>query len=718
MEPLTESFAHSQPSRMLPELDESSPIQHLTLRARDLVDLWQKTKLPQLESVSVFIRTIDEAIAFARRAELSQLKSLSLAFRCGFSGSSPFDSFLGTVIEANEAAAEQFFLNANLPELQSLQVYGYSIGYWGREGLGHLGLQSLVNSDLLGQVKHLRLERLPLGDQGVQLLAPQLGVQLETLELVDVYCKGAGVRALCDSPCLRTLRQFDFSSNRCDQENMAALANVPMLNLESLNLSGPTINPYYWNVGVQPILDGGAAAWASSANVRQLRHLNLANCHLTDDGLRAIFGSAMEGLKTLDLSHNNFGAEAFRATADSSLWQTLEKLKLNHCRINDDAIESLTSVLTAPKLKTLELNYNSVGPRGAASLSNWSVTNQLWILGLHDNVIGDDGLISIAGSKNVSRILELDVEQDCWNSRTFNFNKDAALALRESSSLIRLDSLFSGCVDEYHGCGYGPGFSMHGIQSLIQADWMRPALTASLQDWTGIGDYMESAAFDEEAELTDKDFRQAPYELNEREYDEGAQKMKQLATPRDVDLAYDELEEPATCELPENDAEGGGEAAMLALQGRVPIPVVNHRLKLTLSLKDSERPLSVLAGKVIAETLRSIFHAEGVGDFSSSGASSIITESGEMVETSECFYVGLQNEPELSLRRLRETLWWIGAPADTELNDFPIKLSEPPAESGATFLQFTCPKLERWKPGCRIDRAPFSNRQRLSLIHI
>ena len=42
-----------------------------------------------------------------------------------------------------------------------------------------------------------------------------------------------------------------------------------MPHLKSLDLSGPRINPYYWNVGQQPLLDAGAAAWANSANARQ-----------------------------------------------------------------------------------------------------------------------------------------------------------------------------------------------------------------------------------------------------------------------------------------------------------------------------------------------------------------------------------------------------------------------------------------------------------------
>jgi hypothetical protein len=63
---------------------------------------------------------------------------------------------------------------------------------------------------------------------------------------------------------------------------------------------------------------------------------------------------------------------------------------------------------------------------------------RVWQLDLHDNVIGDEGMIALAKSPNLGRLLELDLEQDCWNSRTFTFSDKAAMALGKSKSLTRL----------------------------------------------------------------------------------------------------------------------------------------------------------------------------------------------------------------------------------------------------------------------------------------
>src|SRR5262249_34609893 len=103
---LTASLFHQDASRIVPHFDRPSQIRNLTVRSPDLVATWDANDLPQLQSAAVFIRSIDEARTLATRDDLSQLTSLSIAFRCGFSGSSPFEPFLGNVIEADEAAAE------------------------------------------------------------------------------------------------------------------------------------------------------------------------------------------------------------------------------------------------------------------------------------------------------------------------------------------------------------------------------------------------------------------------------------------------------------------------------------------------------------------------------------------------------------------------------------------------------------------------------------
>ncbi|QDU73558.1 Leucine Rich repeats (2 copies) [Bremerella volcania] len=593
-----ESFAHGEPSRIVPRLDSTSPISHLSLRAIDLMAAWDASELPKLQSVCVFIRSIDEAKALGARRELSQLQSLSIAFRCGFSGNSPFEPFLGTIIEADEAAADAFFSQAQLDQLEKLTISGYSMGYWGREGLGELGLERLIQSGLLKRLTHLRLERLPLGDRGVMTLAPALGTQLESLELIDIYCKGEGAAALAGSPGMASLRKLDLSGNRIDADQIARLATVDMPYLESLDLSGPDINPYYWNVGVQPILDTGATAWANSKSVQNLKRLRLSNCHLTDTSLAAIFDSSqLRQLTELDLSHNSFTADGFSQLASSPIWQTLHRLSLNNCRLENDAIESLARVPEAPALRAIQLAYNSIGPRGAAALASWRLLESVWELDLHDNLIGDEGLIALAQSHNLTRLLELDLEQDCWNSRTFTFSDQAAQALADSTSLARLEAIFSGCVDEYHGAAYSPGFSKDALERLRRSEWMRPSLKASLSDYSEIDEYYEQGEFDENRKLDEHDFRGHPFTLNEREADHADGRMRQLNAPRQPDRPIDKLGSPKISPLPQI-AEDDEEIEGLGL--RDPIPVTDHFAMMRLSLEDEDRPLPNEVGKVLS----------------------------------------------------------------------------------------------------------------------
>jgi Ran GTPase-activating protein (RanGAP) involved in mRNA processing and transport len=283
--------------------------------------------------------------------------------------------------------------------------------------MGQHGLNALIASGVLRRLKHLRLQLLPLGDQGVAALAPALGKYLQTLELLNVYCKGEGAAALLRSPCMPSLRHLDLSANRIDAKHFVQMAEVGMPHLQSLDLSGPRINPYYWNVGQQPLLDAGAAAWARSPNAKHLKSLRLQNCHLTDEALTEIFRSSqLRSLEQLDLSHNRFSAAAIsQAVVGSPLWQTLKDLGLNNCGLDNPAIAALSRVVHAPALRSLQLAYNSVGPNGAAALANWPVLARVWHLDLHDNFIGDEGLISFARSSNLGRLVELDLEQDCWN---------------------------------------------------------------------------------------------------------------------------------------------------------------------------------------------------------------------------------------------------------------------------------------------------------------
>jgi hypothetical protein len=597
------------------------------------------------------------------------------------------------------------------------------MGYWGREGVGRLGLNSLIRSGLLQRLKHLRLELLPLGDRGVAALAPALGKRLQTLELVNVYCKGDGAAALVDSPCLPSLRRLDLSANRIDAEHAVQLAGVRMPRLQSLDLSGPPINPYYWNIGQQPLLDAGAAAWANSANAGRLKQLRLANCHLTDEALTAVFRSGrLRKLEQLDLSHNAFTAAAIeRAVVGSPLWQTLREVGLSHCRLDNAAMKALARVPHAPALRSLQLAYNSIGPKGARALARWPALAGVWQLDLHDNLIGDDGLIALAASPHLGRLLELDLEQDCWNSRVFTFGDRAARALAATRTLLRLDGLFSGCVDEYHGAAYSPGFTKDGLQALRTAPRMRPALRTSCGDFSGISEYGEQAEFDEGAELADHDFRGHPFTLNDKEAPPGRHRMQQIRSPAGRAPAFDPDRPPDICpslaELEDDD-----EDVIEGLEFRDATPRADTSATLNLPLQDAERPLPVQAGKWLSDTLGSIFRAAALGYFETGGSGSRTGKDGRQIPTDEFFSVGFKGDPQRALELIREALWWVGAPEETDLRDFSLSLSRPPATAAGRFVQLAVPKVTRWQPGGtsgdRIDRLPFSAAQRESIRRI
>jgi hypothetical protein len=714
---LTDSLAHrADASRIVPRFDRPSRVRHLGLRAPDLVAVWEATKPPRLRSAHVLIRSIDEAETLAGRKELSRLSALSLTFRCGFSGQSPFEPFLGNVIEADEAAADAFFRRARLDRLEKLVIVGQSMGYWGREGLGRLGLNALIASGLLRRLKHLRLQLLPLGDQGIAALAPALGKRLETLELVDVYCKGDGAAALAESPCLPSLRTLDLSANRMDAVHVARLASVRMPHLERLDLSGPPVNPYYWNVGQQPVLDAGASAWAHSASAERLKHLRLANCHLTDEALTDICRSArLRNLVELDLSHNAFTAAAIAQTVvGSPVWQTLRGLGLNHCRLDDAAMEALAHVTHAPALRSLQLGYNSIGPKGAAALADWPVLARVWHLDLHDNVLGDDGLIALATSPHLGRLLELDLEQDCWNSRAFTFKDRAARALAAAPALSRLDGLFSGCVDEYHGTAYAPGFTKVGLKMLRSAPGMRPSFKASCGDFSGISEYYEQGAFDESTELDDHDFRRHPYTLNEKEAPAGKRGMRQIRSAAARVPAFDPERLPKILPaLPELDDDAD---VLEGLEFRDAIPTTDTSVTLHLSLEDRQRPLPEQVGKFLSDTLGSIFRAAALGYFEASSSGSRVGRGGRTIPTDVGFAVGIKGDAQRAIQLTRESLWWVGAPEDTELDEFPLALRQAPATTASRFVQLAAPTVTRWKfgkeAGHRIDRLAFTAAQR------
>ncbi|MEU0409427.1 hypothetical protein ABZ307_16650 [Streptomyces griseorubiginosus] len=487
-------------------------LRHAGLRAPDLVHLIRSGLVPELRSADVLVCDLDEARELADCAELARLERLAIGFRCGKNGSQPLGKpYFGNVIEEDDDACETFFARADLAGLRGLTVRGTAMGL-GREGLGARGTDALIGSGVLRRLTELSLELLPVGDAAVagvlRGLDPQRIKRLKLADLVATDLTATAFAAVGDFP---RLRHLDLSRNRLGTQGARQLAvDVRMPALEHLDLSGrESGSPYYGRPCVQPVGDAGAVAWAASPNAAALKHLNLAATGLTVNGLTALMTSeGLHRLGTLGVSCNPIGAWPGHLR-DAPVWRTLHTFTADDCALGDDAVEALASTVSAPCLHNLSLAYNTIGARGARAFTTWDVLPRLWQLNLHDNVLTEEGLTALASSRAALRVLELDLEQDCWNAHARRHPQRLPRELFDEEAFPSLDAIFLGMVDEYHGARYSSGFSSGTRQELLSADGTRPELRAFLThlDMELLDDAEEHSDTESDAERAEYDFR-------------------------------------------------------------------------------------------------------------------------------------------------------------------------------------------------------------------
>ncbi|WP_346048967.1 hypothetical protein [Actinomadura chokoriensis] len=458
-------------------------LRHAGLRAPDLVHLMRSGLVPGLRSAEVLVCTTEEARDLAGCPELARLDRLAIGFRCGKDGRQPlWKPYFGNVIAQDDEACEEFFARADLASLRALTVRGTSMGL-GREGLGARGVDALVACGVLGRLTELVLELLPVGDATIAGVLKGVDPgRIEKLTLADLVATDRTAEAFAAAGAFPRLRHLDLSRNRLGAAGARRLADdVRMPSLAHLGLSGRAGgSPYYGRPAVQPVGDAGAEAWASSDNAIHLTHLGMCATGLGVDGLVALMTSErLRKLGTLDVSHNPVGGWP-APLKDAPVWRTLRTLNADECGLDDDDIAAMAAVPSAPRLRGVSLDYNGVGSHGARTLASWAVLPQLWRLNLHDHVIGDDGLIDLAASGTARRLLELDLEQDCWNPRKRRYGAPLPDEVIDPASFPGLDAVFLGIVDEYHGARYSCGFPEHIWTHLASASTTRPELAAFL----------------------------------------------------------------------------------------------------------------------------------------------------------------------------------------------------------------------------------------------
>ncbi|SDM94944.1 Leucine Rich repeat [Lentzea albidocapillata subsp. violacea] len=428
-------------------IERPTRLKHAGLLAADLIHLLRNGFAPDLTSVTVLVRSVDEARELAGFDGLAALDRLEIGFRCGKKAN-----------EQDEIASEEFFSHAQLTNLRSLTVHGSHMNRGGARGLTAAG-------GVLGQLTELSLAELPGGDDVIaRVLGATEAAIIEKLTLTGLVATDRIADAFAAE--YPRLRHLGLRGNYLGPDGARRLLAARMPALEHLDFGCAIGSPHYSRVRPQPLGDAGAQA---AARHKGLKRVNLSATGLTPAGLRPVLELPLE---FLDVSGNPLGD--LPQLPDAPAWRTLRTLVLDDCAFGDPALLPPN----VPHLESVSLAHNNIGSDGARALAGWAVLPQLWELNLHENVIGDDGLVDLARSRAAQRLLELDLEQDVWTAHHRRDSVPLPAEVVAPESFPNLDALYLGVVDDYHGHRSSCGFPRDQLEELIRTG--RPELAAFL----------------------------------------------------------------------------------------------------------------------------------------------------------------------------------------------------------------------------------------------
>jgi uncharacterized protein (TIGR02996 family) len=333
---------------------------------------------------------------------------------------------VGVMVE-DPGETEELLACSYLPRIRSLAIGGIA-----RPEV--VGLSALARSPALAGLHELRLSQC---DHQAELLVsmarcPPLPA-LRSLDLSRNYFQAGGLRALAGAPMLATLHELDLSRSvagtrglrellrsphlgglrkldlaECGGDTAAArdLAAYPWRVLEWLDLSMNSVGPVagrllgespalrrlrYLDLGGTPWFgEEGARGLARSANLPELRVLDLAQCRLTRAGLAALAEAPwLPNLRGLTLGDKP-GVKGVRLLASAPL-SNLRKLAMHYAELGDAEVRALLTAPWLAGLTHLELDNNKITDAGAVALAGADRLDRVVHLDLCGNAIGPRG---------------------------------------------------------------------------------------------------------------------------------------------------------------------------------------------------------------------------------------------------------------------------------------------------------------------------------------
>jgi uncharacterized protein (TIGR02996 family) len=250
---------------------------------------------------------------------------------------------------------------------------------------------SLTGTQLLRYADKL-FRSAPLEDVRLRAVGGRLGEVLASPHLRSVRSLGlredltvGDLRALAACPHLNRLERLELPRAGLLREELVILAKWPglarlthlalvMSNLDSKRLGALLVSPHLTRLTSldlrynHPLGSAGLDLLAGSSRLPALSHLNLKSC-----GIRTLHylekASGLKGLRFLDLSSNQIGAEGATVLAGCLLLRGLTSLLLENCSLANKGASPLAASPHLGRLCKLDLSTNGIGPEGLLAVA-------------------------------------------------------------------------------------------------------------------------------------------------------------------------------------------------------------------------------------------------------------------------------------------------------------------------------------------------------------
>ena len=366
---------------------ESLDLEETTITTVGLEAIVKKAKWPQLKYLNITPndKVDDEGLRILSQGNWPQFETLyfnpknaTMKTKVSFLLNTDWPKFKGLALpkegcQHSDGAQLYSFIRKDLSQLESLKLNDSKVTVY--------HLEKIINHFKCPNLKFLNLSDNDICLEKVLVLVLGECPLLEELHLENTKIPFEGIKVLGNQSKWPQLKYFNLSNNEIYDKGLSQLVLAEWPLLEDLNLSNTKLS-----------LKAGEKVF-TQLKWLQLKHLNISNNEIFDEGLSAL------GVKE---------------------WPLLEELNVKNTKITQLGIEILVNKMKASHLKKLDISENSILDGGLKVLTsgNWPLFEHLVYYQTQVTLKGHISLLESFKWQNFNHL------EHSLTESFYNFNED------------------------------------------------------------------------------------------------------------------------------------------------------------------------------------------------------------------------------------------------------------------------------------------------------